>query len=184
MESIRETEKLYTTQEFADILKKFNILYIILKNKFSYIFNQKFWLDDNEHIKNVQRWIIQWEESIFWDYLWATHNTMQNILWISKQKNEHTVYRCIRLVFWWWKNLILCTNSTPQKSPNGTICLDEYYMKLNNFERNTFDDLLRYIGKIEYEHFHSDYYWSEINKLKNISKDNLFEILNIKKYNK
>lgn len=184
MESTKSIEKLYTAYEFASILKKFNIIYNILKTRFSHIFNSKFWLNNNEYIINVERGIIYGDEKFFWDYLWATHSTIEKMLQVPQQKWKNTTYRCIKLIFWWWKSLTLCTNSIPRETPKGTLCLDEYYMKLNSSERSMYDNVLRRIGELEYNHFHSNRYSNEIERIKSSSKDNLFATLNMKKYDK
>lgn len=181
MEIHKETERLYTPKEHASIIRKFNVIYNILKSRFSYIFNSKFWLKNDTYIVNVQRWIICWEEKIFRDYLWATHNTVENTLWIIEQKWKNTTYRCIKLIFWGWETLTLCTNSLPEETPEGSVCLDEYYLKLNYSERNMYDNILRWIWKLEYEHFHSNWYWKEIDRIKTLSKENIFTALNMSK---
>ena len=175
-------DNLYSDQEFSQLIHKYNYLYNVFRSKFSDDLINKFGLDKQDKIIDVQRWLVCGSNQIFWDYLWATHSVVWNkISSIKDLKNKWTVCRCIKFIFWDKKSLIISTNSSPSQTPEWILCLDEYYLKLSGFERKYFDNILLWINKFEYEHFNSQSYIEILNQLKEATEDELFQVLKITK---
>ena len=166
------TEYLYTPDEYKTLVWKYNQMFNIFRCRFLPDLESRFWIDKYDVIFDVRRWIINGSNTIFWDYLWATHWFLE---WIDSIYSDNNC-RCIKFIFSSWKTLILSTNTLPSQTPAWVICLDEYYMKFNEYERNMFDKILMDINKLEYEHFQWKSYKEALLKLK--QRTNLLDILN------
>lgn len=169
-------ENLYSSHEFSQILRKYNQLFNVFRVRFWYDIKSDFWISSDDSIVDIKRWIIWNSKNVFWDYLWATHGTVKNLIDLSSNNQDYRC-RCIEFKFWSWKSMLLATNIQPSQCPKWISCLDAYYMKLNKYERSEFDRILLSINQLEYSHFHSEKYEDMIKKT---SKEKLFEILSFK----
>ena len=145
-------EALYTPNQYYKLLAKFNQLFNLFRRRFSDEFESKFWITNGDMVTDVERWIVTDDCTIFWDYLWAPHEKVENL---EGSHNSGQKCRCIKLIFSSWKTLNISTNTSPSNTPEWITCLDALFFKLNEYERKTFDSLYMDINKFEYEHFHS-----------------------------
>lgn len=167
------SERLYTPDEYKTLVWKYNKIFNFFKHRFYPELESKFWVKKYDVICDVKRWIINEKNTIFWDYLWVTHWSLD---WIDSIYSK-TNCRCVKFIFSSWKTLTLSTNTRPDETPSWIICLDEYYMKFNEQERKAFDELLMDINKLEYNHFQEKSYKEALRKLKENSR--LLDVLNV-----
>lgn len=145
-------EALYTPNQYYRLLVKYNKLFNLLRRKISYELESKYWIENGDTIMDIERWVVTDSCRIFWDYLWATHSSVE---WLNGALYSEQKCRCIKLIFWSWKTLTISTNTYPSNTPAWISCLDELYFRLNEYERKTFDTILMEINKFECEHFNS-----------------------------
>lgn len=173
MDTKTSIEYLYTQDEYKVLVRKYNKIFNIFRHRFYPELESKYWMDRYDVIFGVRRWIINEKNTIFWDYLWATHWSLE---WMDSIHSENNC-RCVKFIFSSWKTLILSTNTGPNQTPSWIVCLDEYYMKFNTQERIVFDGLLMDINKLEYNHFQWKSYKEALLRLKESSK--LLDALNM-----
>lgn len=172
MDTRTSIEYLYTPDEYKILVWKYNQIFNVFRRRFSSELESEFWVNRYDVIFDVRRWIVNEKNTIFWDYLWATHWSLE---WIDSIHSE-TNCRCVKFIFSSWKTLILSTNTRPNQTPLWIICLDEYYMKFNEQERVVFDKLLMDINQLEYDHFQWKSYKEALFRLK--QGTSLLDILN------
>ena len=165
----------YSTYKVNQIILKYNELF----STFWYLLRNRFWLENDDVIVNIQRWLANDENQIFWNYFWATHSIMWELPSVSWWINLESAHRCIRFIFSSGKSITISTNSLPSKAPKWIASLDSFYLWLEDFEREIFDNILLWINRIESEYFRSKSYRSAIQWIRTLSKDEIFEALNI-----
>ena len=173
MDTKTNIEHLYTPNEYNVLVWKYNQIFNFFRHRFYPELEFKFWVNRHDVIFDVRRWIVNGKNAIFWDYLWATHWSLE---WMDSIHSEANC-RCVEFILSSWKTLILSTNTSPNQTPSWIICLDEYYMKFNEQERMVFDRLLIDINKFEYNHFQWKSYKEALLRLKESSS--LLDVLNV-----
>jgi hypothetical protein len=168
----------YSVRKINQIIWSYNQLFRI----FWYLLRDRFWLKNNDVIINIQRGLANDNNQIFWNYFWATHSTMWELSHVSWWIDLESAHRCIRFIFSSGKSITISTNSLPNKPPKWIVSLDNFYLWLEDFEREIFDEILLWINKIESEYFHSMFYQSTIQWIKVLSKDKILAALNVVEY--
>ncbi len=179
MESFPNLENIaYSTRKINQIIWKYNELF----NTFWYLLRDRFWLKKNDVIVNIQRWLANDDNQVFWNYFWATHSIMWELQHISWWIDLESARRCIKFIFSSGKSITVSTNSLTNKTLDWVASLDTFYLWLEDFEREIFDEILLWINKIESEYFHSKSYKLAIQKIRTLSKDEIFTALNVIEY--
>lgn len=116
----------------------------------------KFGTDDK--VVDVKRWLVFHDgDSLFWDYLDATHEP-------AKKELEKQWLNCIKLVLNNWKEFVFAEiNSLSQKLPNWVHSIEEYTRELDEFGNpydpnsysNRLYDVMAEIRVAEHEYFAS-----------------------------
>ena len=177
-ESFWTSEKIFSSCELVKITQKFNQIFSIFKKNFSYDL-KALWVNGNDTIVNIQRWLISDSNQIYWDYLWTTHSTMLDLPIIPKWIDSKNSYHCIKLILSSWRSIVFSINPVPDSLSKNILCLDKYFLWLNEYERKEFDRLYLGINKIESDYFHSIWYTESLNWIKKMSKDELLKTLNM-----
>ena len=167
-----DNSPLYSAEEINEIKFLYQqILNILIRElpKFTDDFKIKWWF----HIIGIKRWVIIWSKQISWDYLSATHSTIE---WELLQDENGNPVRFVEIIFSSWKTLIFSTISSPDK---WMINLDDYYNHLSDKARMLFDENKIKLNEIESKHFQSESYEEKFNEILKSSKDNLTKALNI-----
>ena len=165
---------LYSTEEINEITflyqKILNILIRELPN-----FGEKYKINGWFHIINIKRWVIIWSNQISWDYLSATHSTVE---WEFIENESENSVRFVEIILSSWETLKFSTISSPDKR---MINLDDYFNHLSDKSKIKFDEYRMKLTEIESNHFHSKSYTENFNKTIKSSKDDLAKALNIQK---
>ena len=148
------------------------------------------------NIKDVKRWLKDWTHQIFWDYLSATHWSMENLL--ASQFDKNSTFRCIKIIFNSGWSITLINNPKMEfnkstgkmellKLPKWILCFDNYRKKLDDTKASEFDKLYMKLNQFERDHFGSIWYkeaiWIVINSIKtdsiDIYRDKIALVLNL-----
>lgn len=165
----------YSTHKINQIIWKYNQLFSTLW----YLLRDRFWLKNNDEIVNIQRWLANDNNQIFWNYFWATHSIMWELPHVAWWIDLESAHRCIRFMFSSGKSITISTNSYSDETPEWVVSLDKFYLWLEDFEREIFDEILLWINRIESEYFHSKSYRSTIQWIRALSKDEICKALNV-----
>lgn len=178
------SELLFSSKDYEYLLWAYNKLFSIFKNTLWTYLKQEFWINNDEEVIGIERWLWNGECQIFWDYLWASHGAIENMSW-SKGRliDKNFAYRCVKLKFKNDKSIILSTNDNPSKLPYGVVSLDKCYMNLNSNNRQIFDKIYFSLNRFESQHFTSSEFQHKFGKIKLSSKDQLCQILNLNESN-
>ena len=144
------------------------------------------------NIIHIERWLRQWSKQVFWDYLTATHSTMQNLL--QDEFDQESTFHCIRITFFSGESIILVSDPKIEinehtgepriSSPQGLLCLDNYTGKLSDKKKIDFHKLFGELCDLEQWHFKSESYnqklWKILDTTKNNTIDRLALALNLK----
>lgn len=171
-------ESLFSSNKTNQIVRKYNQLF----STFWHLLRNRFWLEKNEVIVNVQRWLANDDNQIFWDYFWVTHSIMWELSHVSWGIDMESAHRCVRFVFSSGKTITISTNSLPDNVPAWITSLDSFYSWLEDFERKIFDEILLWINEIESEYFQTKSYRSTIQWIRTLSKNEISKILNVEEY--
>ena len=161
-------------QKDLKVLKKYNEIFSFLSATLWDLLPFKLQKSLHWDIVSVQRWLVNWSNQIFRDYLSSTHHTMEerfaNFFW-----NERPA-RCVKLKFWSWETFIF---SKDCKKIDWVENFDKYYFMLNDNHKTQCDALFIQLSNIENSHFKSDEYQSVLSKIKKTSIQDIGSILNI-----
>lgn len=164
---------LYSNEEFKRVI----ILYQKLLN---FLLRELPTLEKDLNVKNiytivdVKRWLKDWSKQVFWDYLAATHGSVENLL--ANQFDKDSTYRCIKIIFASGESIILINNPKFKLNkasndleiveiPEGVLCLDNYRHKLLKPKYDKFYDLYLLLNQFEKKHFLKHHYVETIWKL-------------------
>ena len=163
---------LYSTEEINEITFLYQeILNILIRELPN--FGEEYKINGWFHIVDIKRWVIIWSKQISWDYLSATHSTVE---WeFIKNEGENSV-RFVEIILSSWETLKFSTISSPDK---GMINLDDYFNHLSDKSKIKFDEYRMRLTEIESNHFHSKSYTENFNKIIKSSKKDLAKALNI-----
>lgn len=177
-------ETLFSNQDYEYLVSTYNTLFSIFKNIVWKPLLQEFGIDGDEKVVWVERWLWNEISQIFWDYLWASHGSIECI---SRSQDDlidnKFTYRCVKLKFKGNKSIVLSTDAKLNSIPHGVLALDKIYMELSNEKRQVFDKVLFELNKFESEHFTSHEFAEKFREIRLSSKDCLYQALNIKEVN-
>lgn len=163
---------LYSTEEVKEIKFLYQqILNILIRELPN--FGEKYKINGWFHIVDIKRWVIVWSKRISWDYLSATHSTIE---WEYLQDENENSIRFVEIVLNSWETLNFSTISSPDE---WTINLDDYFNHLSDKSKIKFDEYRMRLTEIESNHFHSKSYMENFNKIIKSSKEDLAKSLNI-----
>ena len=163
---------LYSTEEINEITFLYQeILNILIRELPN--FGEKYKISWWFHIVDIKRWVIVWSKQISWDYLSATHSTIE---WEYLQDENENSIRFVEIILNSWETLNLSTISSPDE---WTINLDDYFNHLSDKSKIKFDEYRMRLTEIESNHFHSKSYTESFNKIIKSSKEDLAKALNI-----
>jgi len=178
METPKKLEnKLYTSSDLDKVIRKFEELFMILNLKLWYMIKPDLWIDWNDKIIDVKRWLADWNKKVFWDYLSTTHRLMEERIWNSFNQDE--MCRCIRLIFDSGKTVTFSKDTT-WKQPKWIINLDEYFLSLDSRTQEHFGKAIFQLSQIEKDHFSSEEYKNAINNILHSTDGELALALNLK----
>ena len=131
------------------------------------------------NIIHIERWLRQWSKQVFWDYLTATHSSMENLL--QNEFDQWSAFHCVRITFFSWESVILVNDPTIEinkhtgkaeiTAPKGLLCLDDYTGRLSDKKKIDFVQLFEELGKLEKGHFKSESYNKKLWKILDITKN-------------
>ena len=192
------TEKeieLYSDKEFRDVVSLYQQLLNMVIREVPGA-QEDFNIKETYNIIDIKRWLKDWSKQIFWDYLSATHWSMENLF--ASQFDKESTFRCIKLIFPSWKSITFINNPKFKIDkvtgdseiiwlPDGVLCFDYYRKKLNGIKTDEFDKLYGKLNNFEKNHFiwksYTNAIWrilkSRKDSISDNSKDNLSLALNL-----
>ena len=169
--------KLYTTKDLVNIIKKYEELFMILNLKLWYMIKTDLWISWDDKIIDIKRWLADEDKKVFWDYLSTTHRLMEEK--IGNSFNQGEMCRCIKLVFASGKTITFSKDSAPNKQPKGIISLDDYFMRLDSRTQEHFGKVALQLSQIEQDHFKSEEYKEALSKILGSADGELFLALDL-----
>lgn len=175
------TEVLFSKEDYECLVRAYNTLFWIFKDVLWTYLKEEYGIGNDAEVVGVERWLWNEKCQIFWDYLWASHGAIESI---SRTQNnvidKQFTYRCIKLKFKDGKSIVLSTHANPDSLPNWVISLDRLYMKLGVAGQDVVAKLLFDLNEIESKHFTSPEFKQNFDRVKESSKNQLYQVLNIK----
>ena len=180
-ENITPEHILYSDNEFIDVVQLYQELLNMLLREVPGIRNDLN-VKDGYNIRDIRRWLKDWSKQIFWDYLSATHWSMENLL--ASQFDKDSTFRCIKIIFYSWESITFINNPKGKLNevtgeidnvalPEWVLCFDTYRKRLIGLKRISFDELFMKLSKFERNHFSSESYTKNIWKILSNQKDTL-----------
>ena len=180
-ENINDT--LYSGFDLAKIINKYQQLIRFLKLRLGEDFvNKTLGTDNDDQIVDIKRWLVEWENRMFWDHLCAAHGVVEDEMKYGNLKWKFKIndgVGCTKLIFSSGKEFIF-TREKPQKCPTWVISLDKFYDELVIFGWvDEFRNLSNEIYRIEVNHFNSPGYLDKKSKIVQSSRDDIIKNFNI-----
>ena len=175
--------KLYSTSDLARIIRKYEELSRFLRRKLWKDFvNDIFGIDDGDTIVDLKRWLIEWENRMFWDYLCATHGIVENEMRYGNLKWKFKIndgVGCTKLIFSSGKEFIF-TREKQQKCPKWVVSLDKFFYELIKVGWiEEFTKISNEIYKMEVSHFQSQSYLDKKDRIMKSSKEEIIKTFRI-----
>ena len=135
-------------------------------------FESELWFDVNDKIVGIQRWLTDWSNFYFRDYLDATHGKIKDKIYEDKQNKDSKVHCIFKILFDSWNSIVF---SRDGYKTNWVFSLDSYLNRLDNKSKEIFREINKKLHEIEYTHFTSREYIKWFNHSEKIN--NLIENL-------
>lgn len=174
-------ETLFCKEDYECLVWAYNALFWIFNKALWPYLESEYWVSGDVEVVGIERWLWNSECQIFWDYLWASHGAVEKISRAPDNVfGKIFTYRCIKLKFKDGKSIVLSTDANPDSLPSWVISLDTLYMKLRVANQMMVENLLRVLNWFESKHFTSPEFKQNFDRVKEFSKDQLYQALNIK----
>ena len=144
-----EYRNIFSNDPLSLLIRNYNMMFALLK--------PALWLNQEDEIDKIERCLYTSDtDSIYWDYLDATHTIMMETRWIEE------CLRCYRFTLKSWKNITFTTDNkyNCKLHPSWVIFLDDVYKILTPDKQNRFNLLHIDNCTIECNYFNSDKYKS------------------------
>jgi hypothetical protein len=144
--------------DLIKVINKFEILFSAL------YLRTELWVADNDRIVEIERWLADSNNQVFWDYLSYTHETGEFLFWDKFDKSE--MCRCIKITFSSWKTFIFSKGTKPGHSIKWIRNLDSYILELSPHIQKRISEIYIWLGELESKHFNSASYKKALEKIK------------------
>ena len=134
-------------------------------------FESELWFDTNDKIVGVQRWLTDWSNFYFRDYLDATHGKIKDKVYEDDQGRDSWVHCVFKILFDSGNSIVF---SRDGYKGNWVFSLDSYLKRLDEKSKKNFFDINKKLYEIEHAHFTSREYveWFEHSeKVNNLIED-------------
>lgn len=174
---------IYTNADLVQVIKKYEELFRFFRWKLGKNFvNGTFGIDENDSLVDIKRWLVGDSNRMFWDYLCATHGTVQdeirdgNLTWKFHIDNG---VECTKLIFSSGKEVIF-TRENLQKYPKWVIPLDRFFYILAKIGGVPgFTRINNELYFIEVKHFKSKEYNEWKQKIMKSTREEIINAFNI-----
>lgn len=178
--------KLYSENELARVIKKYEEFFSYLRRKLGEEFvNKALGVKNNDSIVDIKRWLVEGENRMFWDYLCATHGIMEDEMKNGNLQGKFNINDgiwCTKLIFASGKEVVFTREREALLYENikWVISLDKFFYALQKiWWIEEFTRISNELYRIEVKHFTSETYIKQKEKIMKSTIGEIMDIFNI-----